>query len=151
MKNRYRTRLVRDEDRNAIGHRHRESYSLLSRDVSVSFTRPEEPFPSTGMREHSRAVHLSSDYDFACVLGELALETGPPRHDLAHRIGSSESERSRIPRSGEGTNTEALKIGDLFAVECRRYRGHFLRSSTRRISAPSAIRRSSMRSYPRSI
>src|SRR6476659_6312889 len=140
-----------DEHRDAIRDRDCERNSLLCRDVSVSFARPEQAFPSPGMRQHPRAVYLSCNDDLACVLRELALKVGPPRHDFADWIGPGEPERSCIPRRRERPDSEALKIGDLFAVECRRYRRHFLRSSTRRISAPSAMRRSSMRSYPRSI
>jgi hypothetical protein len=132
--------LVRDENRNAVGNRNRQDDSPLSRQMTVCFAGAQESFPATAMRDHGRAVNLSSDYGSASEWRKLILKTSPSGHYFADRIRSRQAERPCLARRRERPNSKPRELDNIlvgYRNPCR----HLRLSATRSTDAPSSLRR----------
>ncbi len=89
-------------------------------------------------------MNLAQGYDTQCDIGELILNGRPATDHLADRLIANEAERSSVARRGKRADSPGFEVGYYLLPDFTlRY---WRRSSTRVIDAPSALRRSSIRS-----
>jgi len=138
------TGRVRDEYRNTVGDPDRERGTALAGDVSIGFSGAKPSIPATGVYEYPVTVNLPDRDEPARDSVKIGLQRGPPAHDLVDRVGAREAERSCRAGGGKRADAPVVKRGYRFLIYLtHRYAR---RSSTRDTEAPSAVRRSSIRS-----
>src|SRR5688500_17027885 len=100
------------------------------------------------MSDDALAMYLTRGSEARCRAGHIPMKPFPPTHHVGDRFFGRRSKAARVARRGERFNAELEEVLDRLdgpAVD------HARRSPTRVIFAPRAFRRSSIRSYPRSI
>jgi hypothetical protein len=137
-------RRMRNEDRHAVSDRDRHPGSPLDGKVPIGFLNSEPSLPIRGVCDDARTVNLGGSGEARAAGTQLAAERRPTGHDVAHRLVGHGAEASEGASRRECADTEGGELRDGFDV---RSRNHFdRRSSTRSIRAPSARKRSSIRS-----
>ena len=135
---------VGDKDGNAVRDRHRENQTPVDGDVSVDGVDAQPAFPPRTVNDHPAAVHLRRMRQSASFVAQLLAQSDPSRNHLAHRLGATEAEAAGRACRREGADAEGSEFVDNLRVG---QDGHpWRRSSTRSMLAPSARKRSSMRS-----
>ena len=138
------TRRVRHENRDAVGHGYCQGEAAFRCNMPVGGVDAEPPFPAITMGNDARAVHLIGGGESDSVGGQLLAELAPSLHNEASRLVGGQAEGSRRTCGRERADPERREIVDALGVGDDRHVCR--RSSMRSILAPSARRRSSMRS-----
>src|ERR1035437_7141179 len=149
-----RTRWMRDEDRDAVGDGHRARDAGDERQVAIRAVVANPARRANAVIEERRAVHLPRAGEHRNALRHLGLKCQPARDGLRRRFAIAEPVVAGRARGGERLHAERLERVDLLPKRNRlgrRRSAHARPASTRLMCAPSAVSRSSMRSYPRSI
>src|SRR5258705_9126626 len=139
--------------RDAIGHGHRHARAALGADVPIRFGPTQKSLPVAAMAQDGASVYLIRGGEPGRRTAKQGTKPAPPGGDVAHRLRGLHAEAAARPPRGECGDTELGEVVDdlsAFPNVHRRAgadRAHRVRrSSTRSTLAPSARRRSSMRS-----
>ena len=117
--------------------------------MAVGGVDAEPTFPPRIVDDYPRSMHLRRGREPRTSGLELFTELTPAAHYLTSRVVGGEAECTASAGGSEGANTESCEVVDGLRFGDDRHEPR--RSSTRSIFAPRARKRSSMRSYPRSI
>src|ERR1035437_4113733 len=145
---------MRNEDGHAVGDGHGARDTAGDGEVAVGAGMARPAVRAFAVLEELRAVNLSCTREPRGHFRELGLQRTPACEGLRGRLAVAESVVAGGTRGRERLHADARAPLDLLSKRTRlgRRRPRPVRpTSTRRIFAPSAPSRSSMRSYPRSI
>jgi len=133
-----------DEHWHTIRHAYDERDSTIAGRMPIGIIDAEPAFPIRGVNDDSGTVNLSGGGQSHAPWFQFLSELSPAAHHFADRLLGRQAEGSACTRRRERSNTKGSKVVDRLRLRDDAHDDR--RSSTRSILAPSARKRSSIRS-----